>query len=257
MKMTRKLIPAIAMLLISAVMMSTASFAWFSMNTSVSASGMQIQAKSASKYLQIVAGEDAFDNTAAQTTATAKKASNILRPTALVDAITGEGTGFTPYSGGTDLVWIEAFSDAPNVSDKGAKKTYIDVSTAATATEGTSNVYTLYNIFKVRMNPTTGVDTATDLAITNVKVTSNGTTGAENLLPAVRVAIIGPDGGAIYDHTGTLIENRGSATIASTVTTTASTIKVFVFFDGEDAAATTNNVVDAAAYSVEFTLGIQ
>ncbi len=35
MKKTRKLIPALAMLLLSAVMLSTASFAWFSMNTSV------------------------------------------------------------------------------------------------------------------------------------------------------------------------------------------------------------------------------
>ena len=44
MKKMRRLIPAIAMLLVSAVMLSTASFAWFSMNTDVTASGMQIQA---------------------------------------------------------------------------------------------------------------------------------------------------------------------------------------------------------------------
>ena len=44
MKMTRKLIPAIAMLLVSAVMMSTASFAWFTMNSTVDATGMQVTA---------------------------------------------------------------------------------------------------------------------------------------------------------------------------------------------------------------------
>ncbi len=44
MKKTRKLIPAIAMLLMSTVMMSTASFAWFSMNTETNVSGMQVQA---------------------------------------------------------------------------------------------------------------------------------------------------------------------------------------------------------------------
>jgi hypothetical protein len=44
MKNTRKLIPAIAMLLVSAVMMSTASFAWFSMNSQVEANGMQVNA---------------------------------------------------------------------------------------------------------------------------------------------------------------------------------------------------------------------
>ena len=57
MKMTRKLIPAIAMLLISAVMMSTASFAWFSMNTTVSATGMQIEAKSDQTFLIISASK--------------------------------------------------------------------------------------------------------------------------------------------------------------------------------------------------------
>lgn len=44
MKLTRKLIPAFAMLLIAAVMMSTASFAWFSMNGKVTAEGMSVTA---------------------------------------------------------------------------------------------------------------------------------------------------------------------------------------------------------------------
>ncbi len=40
----KKIIPALAMLLISAIVMSTASFAWFSMNQSVVADGMEITA---------------------------------------------------------------------------------------------------------------------------------------------------------------------------------------------------------------------
>lgn len=45
MKKMRKLIPAFAMLLVSAIMMSTASFAWFTMNEQVTATGMNIQAQ--------------------------------------------------------------------------------------------------------------------------------------------------------------------------------------------------------------------
>lgn len=41
----KKLIPAIALLLVSAAMMSTATFAWFSMNKTVTASGMQVKAQ--------------------------------------------------------------------------------------------------------------------------------------------------------------------------------------------------------------------
>ena len=51
MKKMRKLIPAVAMLLVSAVLLSTATFAWFTMNDEVTASGMQIQAKASGSLL--------------------------------------------------------------------------------------------------------------------------------------------------------------------------------------------------------------
>ena len=41
-KNARKLIPAVAMLLVSASMLSTASYAWFSMNNKVTAGGMNV-----------------------------------------------------------------------------------------------------------------------------------------------------------------------------------------------------------------------
>ena len=51
MKATRKLIPAIAMLLISAVMMSTASFAWFSTNTTALADNVSVKIAAANTLL--------------------------------------------------------------------------------------------------------------------------------------------------------------------------------------------------------------
>ncbi|NLN54939.1 MAG: hypothetical protein GX148_01405 [Clostridiales bacterium] len=45
MKATKKIIPALVMLLVSAVLLSTASYAWFSMNATVTATGMQVTAK--------------------------------------------------------------------------------------------------------------------------------------------------------------------------------------------------------------------
>lgn len=51
MKTTRKLIPAIAMLLVAVVMMSTASYAWFSMSKEVSATGMSLTANAPSNLL--------------------------------------------------------------------------------------------------------------------------------------------------------------------------------------------------------------
>lgn len=46
MKKFKKLIPAFCMLLISAVLMGTSTFAWFSMNKTVTASGLKVTAKS-------------------------------------------------------------------------------------------------------------------------------------------------------------------------------------------------------------------
>ncbi len=44
----KKLIPALCLLLVTAVLMGTSTFAWFSMNNSVSATGMQVKAVSSS-----------------------------------------------------------------------------------------------------------------------------------------------------------------------------------------------------------------
>ena len=63
MKNTRKLIPAIAMLLISAVMMSTASFAWFSTNTTATANGMEVRVASATNILIAKASDGTYKST--------------------------------------------------------------------------------------------------------------------------------------------------------------------------------------------------
>ena len=51
MKKMRRLIPAIAMLLVSAVMLSTASFAWFTISSEAKAEGMTVSAMAASSLL--------------------------------------------------------------------------------------------------------------------------------------------------------------------------------------------------------------
>lgn len=50
-KNARKLIPAVAMLLVSASMLSTASYAWFSMNGTVKATGMQVKVQAPASLL--------------------------------------------------------------------------------------------------------------------------------------------------------------------------------------------------------------
>jgi hypothetical protein len=51
MKKMRKLIPAFAMLMVAAIMMTTASFAWFTMNESVDVTNMTVQAQAGGSML--------------------------------------------------------------------------------------------------------------------------------------------------------------------------------------------------------------
>lgn len=49
----KKIIPALCMLLVSAIMLGGTTFAWFSMNDNVTANGMNVTAKSDTTYLMI------------------------------------------------------------------------------------------------------------------------------------------------------------------------------------------------------------
>lgn len=61
MKKMRRLIPAFAMLMVAAIMLSTASFAWFTMGTYATATGMSVQAEAASSLLIINASRAGND----------------------------------------------------------------------------------------------------------------------------------------------------------------------------------------------------
>ena len=60
----KKILGALSMLLVSAIMLSTASFAWFALNTSTRASGLHVEAYTDSLYLEIKKGDDTDYGTA-------------------------------------------------------------------------------------------------------------------------------------------------------------------------------------------------
>ena len=53
MKKFKKLIPALCMLLVSAILLGGSTYAWFSMNDTVSANGMKVEAKTNTQFLLI------------------------------------------------------------------------------------------------------------------------------------------------------------------------------------------------------------
>ena len=250
----KKIIPALCLLLISAVLMGTSTYAWFSMNTTVKAKGMEVKAKADSKFLQIVNEDTEFSDAAAQIEAEAVNKTKDIRPTAAVKGVTDDAlTALDNTIAASAIKWAEAFSADPNSSTKTGK--YNEVTKQATAIDGT-NVYTLINTFKVRMNPKTGISTATDLQVTGVTVTATATE-KEQLKPAVSVLFVCGENFVLW-KSGAFTTKVANNVLAATVGTDATEISVYIFFDGENGATTTNNgvAVGTDGYSVEFTLGI-
>ena len=109
MKKMRRMIPALCMLLVSAIMLSTASYAWFTMNDSVTATGMQVQAKASGS---LVVGKAPLGDAAKTSTAVTLETNqqNLTPITWLganeVDGITTAGwyvgTGVNPITGEAD-----------------------------------------------------------------------------------------------------------------------------------------------------------
>lgn len=89
-KNARKLIPAVAMLLVSASMLSTASYAWFSMNNKVTAGGMKVNVTTPGD-LEISADGQDYNKTNAPTQVTSLTSSTVLAP---VSSINGKDTSF-------------------------------------------------------------------------------------------------------------------------------------------------------------------
>ena len=244
------------MTLVAASMFASSTFAWFSLNTQVQATGMQITATSENKFLQIVNSATSFSSTEAQTSATATNATKAVKPTTAVKSIeSGSVTALDNATVASEIKWAEAYSNNPAVSTQTSG--YTDVTVKAKASDGT-NVYTLINDFKVRLNPDTGVKSANNLRVKSVSITAAEGENANKLLPAVRVLFVCGDNWAIWSTTEESCKETGSVLAAAVKDTPETGIKVYIYFDGNNDVTTTNNatLVSTNGYSIEFTLGI-
>lgn len=98
----KKVIPALCMLVVSAIMAVSTTYAWFSMNTTVNATGMQVTAKSNATYLLIGAADNKTD----------KAASDIEKAAAFVSGGTNAaGTTGTPAANSDKKVYPAFYSD--------------------------------------------------------------------------------------------------------------------------------------------------
>lgn len=242
MKKFRKLIPAFVLLLISTAIMSTATFAWFSMNQRVTATGMSVTAKSDQIFLMIDEGhaaDAATVRTANQTSATAVIDSAALLPAAHDLDSSATLATVEALSGAVMANWYWMTSNDPAVATGTSGKLTIESSALAN--------YVLINEFSITVAE--GSNNVANLRVENVTITTDGDA-------AVKVLVVGSDAseefGVTSGSSGTL---PGSNPLRATDLTKndVAYVKVYIYWDGNDADVYTNGIEDLKNTSVVVT----
>ncbi len=265
MKNFKKLVPALCLLLVSAMLVGTSTYAWFSMNTQVTATGMQVKAQAEGG---IVISNEAKTAWNASATASHNAVAELI-PTSTADA----------------TAWYHAVSDDANNAKAGqdANKyttlTIEETNGVGSATVGTEdkNVY-LLNKFYIQSSAD-AIDltgkTPANLLINEVIVSGVGT--STTLDASLRIMIkIGSTTVIYAPVTGATISYKVAASESSTVckttdknvATSVTTIpaytaagtnaleaSVYVYFEGEDANCKSANItatLDTLQVTVRF-----
>ena len=225
MKLTRKLIPAFIMLLVSAVLMSTASFAWFSMNETVEATGMQVTADAEFIFLEIKGSQDSGFSPVGTNNLNAT-----LFPVAHNDFTNAADVA-------TATKWYYQFSDDP------ASSTAATTSTPVALTAGNFGSFVAKTTYEIKLHEGM-LEEAFDIHVSAVTIPAN--TG-------ITIIVAGTDGYQELDTTATDIAYNASNVLFNSIGTTAATVTVYIFFDGTDANVKTDNI-EALTGAVEFKL---
>lgn len=257
MKKFRKLIPAFIMLLVSAILVSTATYAWFSMNNSVTATGMSISAKNESGSL-IIGATTYTGTTPATPTLTGVQTAN-LTTVDLSQATYNYTTDFavkpSAHAAKTTIAdldsvanWSYKTADAPS--------NYASSAVAGTALTTFSGYVLYYDLY---LTVATGSPAMANLKC-NATIQASGAT--DEVRNGVRVLVASDTDAEEFFNThiesGTNVDahTQGTVVLASSITSAALThIRVYIYLDGEDSTVFTNNFTNlkSATVTLSFT----
>jgi len=221
------------------------------MNKDVSVTGMSVTAKSDTAFLVVKSAPlTGSSNTAASvqsaalTSDTAVTASAQLYPTAHEDiAATVNYTAIeaADQTTATDTdIWYYKYSNDPATSN-----TSVTAATPVPVAE--FDDYVLVNAFDLTVKNNGGGASISDLKVSSCTITASD--GGDQ---AVKVLVAGPNGNAEFDGAGN--SSGSNNVICNSVTSEAlSQVRVYVYWDGNDADVYTNGAADLKSTAV--TLG--
>ncbi|MBR6046246.1 MAG: hypothetical protein IKP47_11480 [Ruminococcus sp.] len=246
-KASRKLLPAIAMLAMSATMLATSTYAWFTMNTTVTVDGFKLTAKADSTYL-IIGPESTVTGLQAENrkeyTYAASAAELEVFPSAHTNAVTNTTTaGATADDKVTN--WYYKYADVPTAS--ASTSAARDIADDVFETD-----YVLHRTIYVTLAK--GSEDASNLRCTNAEfTTTNVKTGEAETFDAVTVLVTSAT--ALDEEDAGSNFTLGNTVLAATVTDQAVIpLDVWIYYNGNDASVFTNNVanLEGATLALEF-----
>ena len=248
MKKLKKLIPAFCMLLVSVAMLGTSTFAWFSMNKEVKATGMQITAKSDSVYLLIMEGEKTAqevqtNNSASaaatnpENTAMLPAAHETIAKTEDAEAKEADTTTYSNWYYQTAAKPTESTAETPTAKTK------------LTTTSFSQYVleYT-YTITLAKGSLEQGKLTAT------AKITAQDSTGNGKTIEPVKVLVTTTQKAA--EFTTTNMTTAQDLYAGSITDTTEIVVKVYIYLDGTNEKVYTNNITNLDGAKIDLTFNV-
>ena len=236
MKKTKIIVPALGMLLLSTAASVTGTVAWFAMNSSVTATGMQVTAKADGFFLEITGAADsgAYSNTGT---------SNVNAELYPVS-----------HEAWTAVSQIEDFDIA--VADTYDNWYYQYSASTASANYNLTNKayisaftnYVAKTSFSVRLNENSGATTVYDLMVSKITIPEN---------KGIYVVVAGADGYEEFSSTISVERSYNANYVLSdtVLKTPVTNVNVYIFFEGSDTNVYSDNIASLTG-SVSFELKV-
>ena len=228
---------AIAMVLVAAVALGSATFAWFVSNNKVDATTSKISAQSNSAFMYI---RDEKEESKDLRTDESSVVNASLFPAHWVT--TDESAAGGNYNGKDAASFYTAFGTSADESGyvmdaKSLKKVTADGKTDGSTDAAVAGKYAVMNTFFVGSK---GANLE-NLKVESCSIKGEASESAE-FDGALRVLVTCGDKWVLCGPNSVLASSGGDSVLTSTVSATESEIKMFVFYDGDDAKIYTNNL---------------
>lgn len=255
-----KLMSAIGMLTVSAAMLVSSTFAWFSMNKTVTASTSQIQATAANPYLLISETENGTFDEAADAMVldpTADTQLKLVTPLNVASNVAYKATASasqttTPstFTTADTVLWGTTTSTNP------AEVQASNVTTLVAADDLDEYVQVSELWFKVKDN---GANTVAGTNLKCTKITFSD--GTNTIAASGRVLMVGDSGryqlfNLVDGEVTASTSHSTTDALYDTVTTTAEKVTVYFYFDGTAATSYTNIATDLSSVSATYEFSV-